>query len=58
MNISYKRLRSLLASGLGMCELEGREGMMGHPTGLVTFDLVVSRFTNMGDLLSYSKKNE
>ena len=38
VNISYKGLRSLLASGLGMCELEGREGMMGHPTGLVTFD--------------------
>ena len=36
VNISYKRLRSLLASGLGMYELEGREGMMGHPIGLVT----------------------
>ena len=36
VNVSSRRLRSLLVSGLGMCELEGREGTMGHPIGLVT----------------------
>ena len=31
------RWRGLLVCGLHMCELEGREGMMGHPVGLATY---------------------
>ena len=33
---SSMRWRGLLAHGLSMCELEGKEGTMGHLLGLVT----------------------
>ena len=36
MNVSSRRLRSLLVSSMGKYELEGREGTMGHPIGLAT----------------------
>ena len=55
---SSRRLRSLLVFGLGMCELEGREGTIGHLLVLLPSTSVVWRFTIMGDLLSYSKKKK
>ena len=47
------RWRGLLVRGLSMCELEGKEGTMGHLFGLVTsFPRCIWRFTVLGDLLS------
>ena len=50
------RWRSLLVFGLRMCELEVMGGMMGHILVSLPSSSVVWWLTNMGDLLSYSKK--
>ena len=52
------RWRSLFVFGLRMCELEVMGGMMGHFLVSLPSSSVVWRLTNMGDLLSYSKKKK